>query len=95
MKYINVHYPVRDVSDHASIFVCPKNNVQVVVTTGDENCDSCLRPLDGEPFYTHCKRCGDQFREVTGADYSDGFCSVECLRSENADLEIVEDGDVE
>jgi hypothetical protein len=41
--------------------------------------------------YTHCKRCGDKFRDVAGADYSDGLCSVECLKAENDDVDF--DGD--
>jgi hypothetical protein len=39
-------------------------------------------------MYTHCKRCGDSFRDpgpTETADYNDGFCSVECLKAENAE----------
>lgn len=44
----NAHYAIKDVSQHATVWFCSKNNTEILVTTGDDQCDSCLGSLDGE-----------------------------------------------
>lgn len=42
------HYPMKDVSEHATVWWCPVNQVQILVCTDDESCESCGKSFEEE-----------------------------------------------